>query len=122
MRGRPIQKHIQKSAMTWSSTEEIPISQPWILIASFQESAIQLSRTWIWNDHVKGKEGTVKSMEGNPQLERNLWSGRRTREGKTAGQRERGKVFSRRKKKPKLTQEWPTWVGGLWIVDSSFPK
>lgn len=25
-------------------------------------------------------------------------------------------------KKPKLTQEWPTWVGGLWTVDILFPN
>lgn len=119
---RPIWKHIQISAMTLSSTKENPVSQPWILITtSFQESIIQLSRTWTRNDQEKGKEGTVKSTKGNPQLERNLWWGRRTRKGKIAGEWEWGKVFLG-KKKPKLTQEWPTWVEGLWIVDSSFPK
>jgi len=86
MRGRPIQKHIQKSAMTWSSTKEIPISQPWIWITSFQEAAIQLRITWIRNDQVKDKEGTVKSTEGNSHLQRNLWSGRRNKKGKTAGE------------------------------------
>lgn len=93
-RSTDIQIDIQKSAMTWSSMKEIPVSQPWILTTtSFQESIIQLNRTWIWNDQIKGKEGTVKSTEGNPQLERKLWSGRRTRKGKIAGEWEWGKVF-----------------------------
>jgi len=49
-------------------------------------AAIQLRITWIRNDQVKDKEGTVKSTEGNSHLQRNLWSGRRNKKGKTAGE------------------------------------